>query len=109
MQIRELNQNVTNRESTNRFFPNGYTTLEPSMVMLGVDGNDRRSDGFIGNIRNLKIFSKFYDDDALTRVQFIYIYPFKDLKMQILINNLNDYKNEAGRATGYVVGQPLIR
>lgn len=41
----------------------------------------------------------------MMRTQFIYIFPFRQLAMQIIINDPSDLRNDADRAVGYKVGK----
>jgi hypothetical protein len=103
IQVNELSLNSFSKDYSSNFFPFGYSTLTFNQVFIGID-SDRKNDGFIGNIRNLKLFSQYYDDDIVKRIQFTYIYPFKDLKMQIMLGDVNDFRNDADKAVAYIVG-----
>lgn len=103
LQLRELSNTEIARGTATRFFPFGYDTLSFNSVVFGIDSG-LRNDGFIGNIRNFKLFSEYYDDSTVWRTQFVYIIPFKQLVMQVLMNDVNDFRNEANKAVGKIVG-----
>ncbi|CDW76030.1 UNKNOWN [Stylonychia lemnae] len=103
IQLRELQNVVFSQEKYSIFFPFGYSQISVQETYLGID-KDSRSDGFVGNIRNFKLFSAYYTDAQLWNAQFIYIIPNSQLIMQVLLNDLNDFKNDADFAVGTIVG-----
>lgn len=91
------------RDSTGSFFPFGYGSLSASKVVLGLDPN-YQTNGFVGSIRNFKLFSQYYSDSVIWNIQFVYIIPTRYLLIQILMNDVGDFINSAGRSSGYIVG-----
>ena len=67
------------------------------------------SEGFVGNLRNFRLFTSYMDDSILKRAQYNYVNPLADnLRVQILMINQNDYYSISGGNTkGSIVG--LIR
>lgn len=71
----ELSGNVFSYTSTSQFFPFAYGTLQFNTVYIGID-TDSRSNGLVGNIRHLKVFTTYLDDATMYKVQFTYLNPY---------------------------------
>jgi hypothetical protein len=61
---------------------------------LGISAN-KLSNGFIGNLRNLKILEGFFSDFEIYKMQFIYLFPLQYVKVQFLSSHY-ELQNTAG-------------
>lgn len=66
IQLRELSNTIFSYSNSGSYFPFGSSKLDFKQVFVGIN-QDRRSEGFVGNVRNLKVFSVYYDDNSLWR------------------------------------------
>eukprot|EP00347_Sterkiella_histriomuscorum_P005949 403354642 len=104
IQMRELSNTVFSFSNSGSFFPFGQSKLAYKQVFIGID-SDKKSNGFIGNLRNLKIFSAYYDDATLWKTQFTYLNPYNEMIFQVILSDTNDRLNEPSGNTGQIVGQ----
>ena len=56
---------------------NGKDSLQYQQITLGID-DDLVSEGFVGNLRNFRLFTSYMDDPTLKRAQYNYVNPIVD-------------------------------
>ncbi|CDW84325.1 rej domain containing protein [Stylonychia lemnae] len=101
-QIRDQLFIRVSQDSSTSFFPTGQTSLNLEQTVIGID-KDRKSNGFMGNIRNIKLLSLYLDDSQTQRIQFTKLLPMRDLKLQLSLFDVNSISNEADRAVGELI------
>eukprot|EP00347_Sterkiella_histriomuscorum_P001938 403370091 len=101
-QLRDLTFTLVNQDTTSQFFPYGKTSLSFDSIVVGID-KDRKNAGFIGNIRNIKLFSGSLTDAISQKIQYSYIIPRRDQKMQILLDDIDNLRNEGDRANFEII------
>lgn len=61
VELRDVTYSLFSSNNLGSFFPFGYTQFSYQSLVIGI-ARDRQSDGFYGNIRNIRIFNQYYDD-----------------------------------------------